>query len=132
MSKFKLVDLIKEAMQDLQKGEYSGKGKFELPENHKAGMKVPKGGSSCSNCKFLGEDKKSCINKYWIKWNGGESKLPAPADEYCSDWFEAKEELDEMMGVSFSAMNRAGRRGHMQQQGGHHNPQAPQSPHAIK
>lgn len=88
MSKLTLVDLIKEAIKIM--GEYGGKGKFELPDNHNAGMKVPKGGSSCANCKFLGEDKKSCGNKYWITWNGGDSKLPAPADEYCSDWFEAK------------------------------------------
>jgi len=60
---------------------------FDLPKNHKPGMVVPKGGSSCAKCRFLGEDGKTCDNKYFIKWNGS-NKLPAPADEYCSDWFE--------------------------------------------
>jgi len=78
--------LIKEAVKS--KGEYGGKGEFQLPGNHKAGMKIPKGGSSCANCKFLSEDKKNCLNEYWVKWNGGNSKLPVPADEYCSDWFD--------------------------------------------
>lgn len=66
---------------------YGGK-KFELPKTHEAGMKVPKGGSSCANCRFAGADGKNCMNKYWVEWNGGETRLPAPADSYCSDWYE--------------------------------------------
>lgn len=62
------------------------------PADHrdKVGMRVPKGGSSCAKCEYLGKDGASCTNKYWIKWNNGNAKLPAPADEYCSDYFEAK------------------------------------------
>jgi len=81
------IKVIKESAH-VNEGEYGGNGEYHLPENHKAGIRVPKGGSSCVNCKFLGEDKKSCNNKYWIQWNGGDSNLPAPADEYCSDWWE--------------------------------------------
>jgi broad specificity phosphatase PhoE len=62
---------------------------FELPRNHEPGMKVPKGGSSCASCEYLGDDKKTCKNEYFIKWNGSD-KLPAPADSYCSDWYQEK------------------------------------------
>lgn len=54
-------------------------------------MKVPKGGSSCLNCLWVGYDKKTCKNKYFIKWNNGNSLLPYPADEYCSDFWQSKE-----------------------------------------
>lgn len=70
------------------KGEMGGKGPFALPPNHVAGMKVPVGGSCCASCKHLGADKKSCTSKYFIAWNGGSGALPAPADQYCSDWYE--------------------------------------------
>lgn len=66
----------------------SGDRKAEYPANHKPGMKIPKGGSMCANCKFF-DGKDSCKNEYFIKWNGT-GKLPAPADEYCSDWYESK------------------------------------------
>lgn len=78
---------IKELNEADKSGEYGGKGKFELPKNHVAGMRVPKGGSSCASCKFL-MDKNHCSNTYWIEWNGGDTKLPYPADEYCSDFYE--------------------------------------------
>jgi len=71
----------------------------ELPPNHHAAMRVPKGGSCCANCEYLGDDKKSCRNDYFIKWDGGKEKpadsdrLPYPADEYCSDWYEPENEL---------------------------------------
>lgn len=61
--------------------------KATYPDDHKAGMRVPKGGSSCASCEYLGKDKKSCTNKHFIKWHGSDV-LPAPADEYCSDWYE--------------------------------------------
>ncbi len=85
-----ILKRLDEIAKSKSEGEYGGKGEFKLPVNHIAGMKVPKGGSSCAKCKFLSEDKKNCGNKYWIKWNDGNTKLPAPADEYCSDWFESK------------------------------------------
>jgi hypothetical protein len=59
------------------------------PPDHKAAMRVPKGGSSCMKCKFLGEDEKSCTSSYFLAWNGSKI-LPAPADVFCSDWFESK------------------------------------------
>ncbi len=61
---------------------------FNLPEEHKAGLRVPKGGSSCASCEYLGKDKKTCTNKFWIAWHDNNPKLPLPADEYCSDWWE--------------------------------------------
>ena len=67
--------------------EYGG-GPFKLPSDHKAGMKVPKGGSSCASCKFHSKEDNTCGNEYWVAWNKGNNKIPAPADEYCSDWYE--------------------------------------------
>ena len=63
------------------------KGEITYPPDHKPGMKVPKGGSSCSSCEYLSGGK--CTNEYFIKWNGS-GVLPAPPDEYCSDWYETK------------------------------------------
>jgi hypothetical protein len=57
------------------------------PPDHKPGMRVPKGGSSCSSCKYLGKDKRTCTNKDFIKWHGSEV-IPGKIDEYCSDWYE--------------------------------------------
>ena len=57
-----------------------------LPPNHQLGMKVPKGGSMCANCRFLASPT-TCGNEGFIRWNGG-AKLPDPADEYCCDLFE--------------------------------------------
>jgi hypothetical protein len=56
------------------------------PENHKPGMKVPKGGSMCKNCEYLVSPDR-CRNKYFIKWNGS-NKIPGEIDSYCSDWYE--------------------------------------------
>lgn len=66
-------------------------GPFELPENHVPAVIVPNGGSCCANCKYVEErDSEShCKNEYFIKWQGT-SKLPAPAAEFCSDWWETK------------------------------------------
>ena len=63
------------------------------PDAHEAAMRVPKGGSSCASCEYLGKDGKSCTNKYFIKWHGS-SELPYPADEFCSDWYEPKVALE--------------------------------------
>lgn len=60
------------------------------PADHVPAMRVPKGGSSCATCKYVGEDRKHCSNEYFIKWNGS-NKLPAPADSYCSDWYEPRQ-----------------------------------------
>lgn len=65
--------------------------KAEYPADHKAGMAVPKGGSSCANCKFYKGDMK-CGSEYFIKWNGSENIPADEPDEYCSDWFMPKEE----------------------------------------
>jgi hypothetical protein len=62
--------------------------KAEYPPDHKAGMRVPKGGSMCANCEYLGKDKKTCTEEHFIKWNGS-NIIPAPIDEYCSDWYES-------------------------------------------
>ena len=64
------------------------KGKPEYPADHKAAMRVTKGGSCCANCKFWdGED---CENKYYRKWNNGSGEIPVKPDEFCSDWWEPK------------------------------------------
>lgn len=57
-----------------------------LPEDHQLGMRVPKGGSMCANCKFL-EGKNLCGNKAFQKWNGSDM-LPYPANEYCCDLYD--------------------------------------------
>jgi ADP-ribose pyrophosphatase YjhB (NUDIX family) len=62
------------------------------PRDHKAGMRVPKGGSSCASCKYVSDDGKDCSNIHFRVWNGS-SHLPAPADEYCSDWYEPKKDI---------------------------------------
>jgi hypothetical protein len=76
------------------KGEYGGKGPYILPAHHVAGIRVPKGGSSCANCKF-GETREGsphCKSAYWVVWNGGDSRLPVNDPEtYCSDFWEPKE-----------------------------------------
>jgi hypothetical protein len=64
-------------------------GEVSYPDDHKAAMRVPKGGSSCASCKYL-EGTNKCNNEYFIKWNGSKD-LPFPADEYCSDWYEPGE-----------------------------------------
>lgn len=63
--------------------------KVAYPPDHQPGMQVPQGGSMCANCKYLGQDQTTCTSNYFIRWNGSD-QLPAPADEYCSDWYEPK------------------------------------------
>jgi len=62
------------------------------PPNHKAGMKVPKGGSCCANCEYVNGNK--CTNEYFIKWHGSDI-IPAPIDSYCSDWWESDDDDDD-------------------------------------
>ena len=63
--------------------------KPDYPPDHKPGMKVPRGGSMCANCRFLKDDKVSCSNRYFVQWNGS-ATIPGKVDEYCSDWYEPK------------------------------------------
>lgn len=89
-----ISDKVENASANDKQGEYGGKGKFELPSDHKAGMKVPYGGSSCANCKFLRmeEDGPHCEASYFVQWNGGNDKIPTDDPKsYCSDWFMPKE-----------------------------------------
>lgn len=59
----------------------------EFPADHKPGMRVPKGGSSCASCEYY-KGNMTCGNEYFIKWNGSPN-IPAPKpDEYCSDWYD--------------------------------------------
>lgn len=65
-------------------------GKHKLPDyppDHKVGMRVPKGGSDCAKCEYV--QGQNCKQKDFIKWNGS-NVIPAPTDEYCCDFFEAK------------------------------------------
>lgn len=82
---------------------------FSLPRNHEPGMRVPKGGSSCLKCEYLGDDKKTCKNEDFIKWNNGKDELPAPADEYCSDWFDWKGRKEEKQSVGEKIEEGAGK-----------------------
>jgi hypothetical protein len=50
-------------------------------------MRVPQGGSMCANCRYVRGQ--TCTNKYFIEYYGT-NKIPAPIDEYCSDWFEPR------------------------------------------
>ena len=61
----------------------------EYPRDHKPGMRVPRGGSSCASCKFHKEEGNRCTNFYFKKWHGSD-KIPAPADQFCSDWYESE------------------------------------------
>lgn len=70
----------------------SAEKKADYPEDHKAAMRVPKGGSSCRTCEYLADNKTDCRNKYFQEWNGS-PVIPAPIDEYCSDWYEPKKDL---------------------------------------
>lgn len=63
---------------------------FQLPFDHKPGMRVPKGGSNCAKCEYLADNKTDCTNKDFQAWNGG-PRIPGKIDEYCSDWFGTKE-----------------------------------------
>jgi len=65
-------------------------GKAEYPADHKPGMRVTKGGSMCANCEYWIEEGNLCNNEYWLKWRDGKAKIPAPADEYCCNWWHAK------------------------------------------
>ena len=63
-----------------------GGNDFKYPSSHKLGMQIPRNGSMCGNCKFLGADHKTCKQSEWIKWNGNNA-LPFPDEQYCCDLY---------------------------------------------
>lgn len=71
-------------------------GSFTLPAGHLFGMEVPLNGSACSKCRFVSADGQHCGNRFFQKWMASlpvtkdPSALPAPADRYCCDVFEAR------------------------------------------
>lgn len=67
-------------------------GSVRYPADHQPGMRVPPGGSSCSSCRYVSDDAMHCGNEYFQRWHGS-NELPAPANEYCSDWYEPQEGL---------------------------------------
>lgn len=79
--------------------------KTSYPDDHKAAMRVPKGGSSCLSCKYVSQDKKQCSNKYFIAYNGSKD-LPLPADEFCSDWYEPKTKIAAAEEVSLEGQQK--------------------------
>jgi hypothetical protein len=79
----------------LQKENYGANGEMVLPKWHKAGMKVPKGGSCCANCKYWDTEQEVCTSEYYKNWAGTDT-IPYKADEYCTNWWEPIEkESDE-------------------------------------
>jgi hypothetical protein len=58
---------------------YGGPGEMVLPPNHKAGLKVPKGGSCCANCEYWKEGKEGkkgkCTTPNSSKLNSSTLKL---------------------------------------------------------
>lgn len=84
----KAIDNISKDIENNKKPERFGGKDFDYPEIHKLGIKVPEEGSHCANCKFLSESHKECMNKQWVKWNSGNSKLPFRDEEYCCDLWE--------------------------------------------
>ena len=82
-STMKLGDLLE---------DFGGPGQAVYPPNHKAGMKITKGGSMCQNCGLWESNGNKCVSEYWIKWNGGKNDIPYPADEYCCNWWEPNKE----------------------------------------
>lgn len=80
--------------------------KFTLPADHKAGMRVTKGGSMCANCEYLKDRAKGlCGNPGFIAWNGS-NKIPAPIHEYCSDWWEPADKDDKGNGAQGRGLAR--------------------------
>lgn len=76
---------------------FDGTNDVKYPEDHKAAMEVPQGGSMCLSCGYLKDAKnRICGNPYFIAWSGpnkpaGSNKIPLPVDRYCSDWYEPKD-----------------------------------------
>ncbi len=66
--------------------EYGG-GEYSLPDNHKAGMRVPTGGACCANCKYWVVEKQICSSTYYEAW-AGKKTIPGNPKNYCTDWWE--------------------------------------------
>lgn len=117
------IDILVEELlaNELAVEELLAAGEATYSDTHEAAMRVPKGGSSCASCEYLGKDGKSCTNKYFIKYHGSE-ELPYPADEFCSDWYWPKEKL-EAAGTSEGVRKAWDTRG----RGRHANPHRPGS-----
>ena len=62
---------------------------FNYPPNNELVVRVPKEGSKCGNCKYLGGDGTTCKNKDYIAFMGT-NKLPLPKDRMCSIWWEER------------------------------------------
>lgn len=63
---------------------------FQVPADHEPAMRVPKGGSSCANCRFYsqrGGQHGTCHEPNYARYYGTK-EIPYPADEFCSDWYE--------------------------------------------
>jgi hypothetical protein len=73
----------------------------KYPANHLLGMRVPHGGSNCAKCEYVSEDGRECAQPVFIKWNHGSKILPAPAEDYCCDMFEAAEGTMKRMASAF-------------------------------
>jgi hypothetical protein len=70
--------------------ENYGGGQYEVPSNHKAGLRVPVGGSCCKNCKYWNDSDNKCGNKFYQNWSETDGEIPFPPNEYCSDWWEPR------------------------------------------
>lgn len=66
---------------------------FRLPTfspGHEPALRVPKGGSSCANCKFFvagGGPHGACVEPNFERYYKT-TLLPCPPDEFCSDWYQ--------------------------------------------
>lgn len=78
-------------------GQMGGRGLYVLPTTHQGAMRVPKGGASCSSCRYYlayqGTPNGICRNQLFITWNGGDPRIPCPPNEHASDWWEARVSL---------------------------------------
>lgn len=61
----------------------------KYPADHAVGMRVPKGGSDCAKCAHVNNANTECDQPQFVAWNG-DRRLPAPATEYCCDFFETR------------------------------------------
>lgn len=73
-----------------------------LPPQDRWGEPIDGEGTHCSNCEYLKDaEKMICGNEGFIAWEGpnkpaGSPKIPATDPrEYCSIWWEAKDEKSE-------------------------------------
>jgi hypothetical protein len=60
-----------------------------LERDHSPGMRVPRGGSSCANCRFGHVRTNTCSEPNFVRWNGSRH-IPAPMDSYCSDFWQPR------------------------------------------